>query len=319
MRRLAQLERVSDPGALRPAWTELAERGGNLFGTWEWLTLWWRHFGCGRLELWRLGPARAPAALLPLHLHEGTLSFLGAPHGDELGPVTARADRHDAAQALGWLLHGDALAWRSFVADDLPADVPWEQATHARVTRRTPSPVLPLGGDGWTGFLESRSRNFRAQVRARERRLARDHRVSFRVTDDPQRLDTDLDTLFALHRARWGPRHSRGFAGAPQGFYREFAAVALERGWLRLRLLELDGVPAAALLNFRFGGSEWFYQGGRDPAHDRYATGFVLQLHAIRSAFDDGLSAYRLLRGGEAYKRRLAGHDPGLVSVRLDR
>ena len=313
-----ELEPVADPAGLGPAWSELAERSGNLFATPEWLTLWWRHFGRGRLELWRLGPEASPAALLPLHLHQGTLRFLGAPHGDELGPVVAATERPAAARALGRLLRRDRHPWRTFLADDVPADVAWERATGATVTRRTASPVLELGGDGWSGFLESRSRNFRAQVRSRERRLARAHRVSFRATDDPRRLEADLDTLFALHRARWG-RRPRGFAGAAEAFNREFAAVALRRGWLRLRLLDVDGTPAVALLNFRFAGSEWFYQGGRDPSYDRWSPGFVLQLHAIRSAFEDGLTAYRLLRGDEAYKGRLATHDPGLVSLRLDR
>ena len=315
-----ELEPVADPAGLGPAWTELAERSGNLFGTPEWLTRWWRHFGRGRRELWRLGSEASPAALLPLHLHAGTLRFLGAPHGDELGPVVAPSERPAAAHALDRLLRRGELAWRTFLADDLPADPVWEKATGAAIVRRTASPVLRLGPDGWSGFLESRSRNFRAQVRSRERRLARAHRVSFRVAGDPHGLDRDLDTLFALHRARWGARFSTGFAGpAAQAFHREFAAVALRRGWLRLRILELDGTPAAALLNFRFGGSEWFYQGGRDPAYDRWSPGFVLQLHAIRSAFEDGLATYRLLRGGEAYKERLASHDPGLVSLRLDR
>ena len=313
-----ELARVSDPRALRPAWSRLAARGGNLFGTLEWLSLWWRHFGRGRLEVWRLGAAAAPEALLPMCLHDGQLSFLGAPHGDELGPVTVGRGRAEAARALGQILDRGRLPWRRFVAEDLPADVPWEQATGAAITRRTASPVLRLGDGGWAGYLESRSRNFRAQVRSRERRLARAHRASIRVADDPRRLERDLDVLFSLHRARWG-RRPRGFAGAAEPFHRDFAAVALRRGWLRLRFLEIDGAPAAAQLNFRFAGSEWFYQGGRDPSFDRWSPGFVLQLHAIRSSFEDGLTAYRFLRGDEAYKRRLASHDPGLLSLRLDR
>ena len=317
---LAQLELspVPDFKAARRGWTELAERSGNLFGTLEWLTLWWRHFGCGRLELWRLGESPAPTALFAMHLHDGRLRFLGAPHGDELGPVVTGAMRDEAARALGRLLHEGDLPWQRFEAHDVPADVGWTEATGARVTDRTASPVLALDA-GWPGFLESRSRNFRGQLRSRERRLARAFRVSVRLADDPERLECDLDALFALHAARWGPRRARGFAGPARAFHRAFAAVALERGWLRLRFLELDGVPAAALLNFGFGGSEWYYQGGRDPAYDRYAPGLVLQLRAIRSAFEDGLKTYRFLRGDEAYKRRLASHDRGLVSLHLDR
>jgi hypothetical protein len=99
----------------------------------------------------------------------------------------------------------------------------------------------------------SRSPNLRQQVRRRERRLARAHDLHYRLADDPTPLQRDLDTLFALHTARWGPRST---FGAREAFHREFATHALAQGWLRLWFLELDGRPRAAWYGFRFGGAE---------------------------------------------------------------
>ena len=76
-------------------------------------------------------------------------------------------------------------------------------------------------------------------------------------------MEEDLDVLFALHQARWPG--SPWFADA-EAFHRDFAALALERGWLRLWILELDGFPAGAWLGYRFAGVESYYQAGRDPA-----------------------------------------------------
>jgi CelD/BcsL family acetyltransferase involved in cellulose biosynthesis len=117
-----------------------------------------------------------------------------------------------------------------------------------------------------------------------------------------------------LHRERWG-EGSSSFVPPRDALHRDFAAAALERGWLRLWTLELDGRPAAAWLGYRFGGCEWYYQAGRDPALEREAVGFVLMAHTVREALNDGVREYRLLLGGEAYKDRFATADPGLETV----
>src|SRR5206468_2281345 len=98
-----------------------------------------------------------------------------------------------------------------------------------------------------------------------------------------------------------------------------FAHAALERGWLRLWVLEADGAPVAAWYGFRFAEVDWYYQSGRDPAWERQSVGFVLMAHTIQAAFDDGMLEYRLLRGGEGYKERFASDDPGIETVALTR
>jgi CelD/BcsL family acetyltransferase involved in cellulose biosynthesis len=119
--------------------------------------------------------------------------------------------------------------------------------------------------------------------------------------------------LFALHGARWG--RASEFSGPAQQFHRDFAAQALERGWLRLWLLELDGAPAAAWYGFRFGGAESYYQAGWDPAWARGSVAAVLLVHSIREASRDGVEEYRFLQGDEGYKYRMAEEDPGLVTL----
>jgi CelD/BcsL family acetyltransferase involved in cellulose biosynthesis len=309
---------VSDLDAARPEWTALAERSGNVFSTWEWASCWMRRMGAGeelRAQVCRRPDGQA-AAILPLcrsrrgPLH--VMRLVGHGESDELGPVCAPADRAAADAQLTSVLAGDA-SCDVFVGHDMAQRPPG-----AAVLGRMASPAVRLEGGGWDEFLAGRSRNFRQQVRARERALARAGRLEFRLADDPVRLDADMSTLIGLHRRRWGAR-SRSFAGPREALHREFAALALERGWLRLRLLELDGRPLAALYAFRYGGDEWYYQLGRDSAFDRFAVGFVLIAHAIRRALEDGLGQFRLLRGDEGYKARFATHDSGVVTVGMAR
>ena len=149
------------------------------------------------------------------------------------------------------------------------------------------------------------------------RKLSELGTVSYRLATDPERLPRDLDVLFHLHRQRWGNDATAFLLAAP--FHRDFAAQALQQGWLRLWFLEIDDKPVAALYGFRFAGAESAYQSGRDPAFGQQPVGFVLLAHAVREALTDGMYEFRLLRGGAPYKERFATSDPGLETYGLPR
>ncbi len=289
-----------------------------MFATREWITTWWEVFG-GQGSLLSFdcrGPAGRLVALLPMYMRAGELRFLGHGLADSLGPVCAPRDRPAAADAMRRVLHETRGLFDRFIGDDLPERDGWGLALGARTVRRTSSPVLRAGGRDWTSFLETRSANFRQQTRRRERRLARAHALRYRLADDASQLDADMDELLRLHEARWAGV-SRSFAGRRATFHRAFAARALERGWLRLWIAELDGRPAAAWYGFRYADAEWYYQAGRDRRYDKLSIGFVLLAHTIRAALDDGVQEYKLLRGDEGYKLRFANDDAPLETVTL--
>ena len=237
------------------------------------------------------------------------LRFLGHGHSDELGPVCAPPDREAAAEALRQTIESGKSDL--FLGNDLPGAFDWADRLGGRVLERTESPVARFEGESWDDFVGARSTKLRRRLRYYERGLAA-HGLEYRLATDPARLEADLDTLFGLHAARWG--ESPWFAPA-RDFHEEFAAIALERGWLRLWFLELDGKAAAGWLGYRFAGVESHYQSGRDPAWDKASVGIVLLAHTMREALADGIEEYRFLRGGEDYKRRFATDDPGVVTV----
>jgi CelD/BcsL family acetyltransferase involved in cellulose biosynthesis len=302
-------------GAHDDEWGALAAETGNVFGTPEWISTWWRHFGAGRRLL--VTACRSAdgelVAVLPLYQWSGrplrVARFIGHGPGDALGPVCRSEDRAAAAFALERALEDWGVSL--LVSENVPAEEGWSGLLGGRVVEREASPVLALNGLSWESLLASWSKNLRSQVRSRERKLAGDHRIDFRLADDPDRLEQDLDTLYALHRARWP--HGSGFGDA-EPFHRSFAALALARGWFRLWLLEIDGEAHAAWYGFRFANVESYYQAGRrtDPAWERYRLGFVLLVHSIREAAADGALEYRFLRGDEDFKYRFASHDHGL-------
>jgi len=316
-----RFELVDRLESLREEWASLAEQGRNIFATWEFATTWWEHFGAGR-RLVTVGCRDSGGelfAILPLYLWRRrplrVLRFLGNGAGDILGPV-CRPERSDhAAWALRRLLEVAPWDWDVFVGENLPGEQDWSRQLGGHVIRREGNPVLRTP-DGFEGFLARRTPNFRSQVRRGERRLARRHHVRFRLSDSTT-LDADLNALFRLHQARFGEQSA--FGGGRTAFHCTFARQGHERGWLRLWILELDGRPVAAQYGFRFGGVESFYQSGRDPELRHESLGMVLLSHAIRTAADEGVREFALLRGHEPYKYRFATDDGGLDSVCVTR
>jgi CelD/BcsL family acetyltransferase involved in cellulose biosynthesis len=316
------LERHRDLDPIRNEWAALAERCGQPFATWDWAATWWDHFGGdGALQITACRRHDGTlAAILPLYVSaRGRMRmarFVGHGVGDVLGPICASEDAELAASAMRQVLAEEGRSWDLLLAERMPRDR-FSGLLHGRVLQEEANPLLPIDGASWDEFLASCSSNLRGQIRRKRRKLEREHGARFRLTDDRERLDEDFDTLLRLHSARWG--EAKAFSEQRRAFHRDFAARALERGWLRLWFLEVDGRAVAGWLGFRFGNVEWYYQSGRDPDWDRGSVGLVLLTWTMQAAFDDGMCAYAFLRGDEEYKRRFATHDAGLVTVTVPR
>ena len=305
-------------------WHRLAAASRNVFATYEWSETWWRHFGRNRrlvLGLWR-GHADEPVAIVPLYRWSRQpvriVRFVGHGHGDFLGPICAEGNLHGGMHALQSTLAHEP--HDVFLGEWVRADANWHTAMGATSLRRTGYPILRLDGASWEDVLARRSPSSRKEARRQLRRLERDHDVRFRRTESRQTLARDLDVVYALHRERFGSHDPCFFCkGRSEAFHRDFAATALDRGWLRLWILEVDGVPVAAEYGFWYGDAHFAYQSGRATSWRDASVGFVLQAHTIREAIADGAAEYRFLEGNEGYKYGFATEDPGLATIGVGR
>ena len=305
--RLAALDQVREP------WDGLAEATGHPFATWEWIEPRWRSLG-GARELYafacrdREGELRA---ILPMYVASSrpvrTARFIS--YGSVNSPVCAPEDREAAARATRAVLGPGRDRCRLLYAEKMPGRQGWAEMLRARVVAEHEDPLIHLDGRSWDDFLAGRSKRRRKKIRSEERRLGREHELVVRRTTEPDRLGADMDILFRLHGRRWEGESTGVFEAERGVMHREIAAGMLERGWLRLWIEEVDGVPAAAYYSFRFANSEWLYGSGRDPRFDRLSVGGVLLSNVIRDACDDGVEDFRFLEGGESYKLELADDD----------
>jgi CelD/BcsL family acetyltransferase involved in cellulose biosynthesis len=317
-----ELERLGAVDQVRAEWSALARASRNPFLTPEWCELWLAHVGADcRLHLFAgRRDGETLAAIVPLVVTRGRYirkaRFLGFGPAQELGPLADPADREAATELLRQALAATRREWDVFLGDHLPGEG-WTARLGGTLVARKASPTVRGPWESWDGYLASRSSNLRQELRRKERRLS-DRGLHYREVSEPSDLDGALDVLFELHRERWGDEASIWFAGQ-EAFQRAFSRTALERGWLRLRLLELNGRPVAAYCGFRFGGVERSYQFGRDPSEKSSSVGLVLVAYALRRSLEEGATEFKLGPGAQLYKTRFATEDPGLETVGLAR
>lgn len=331
---------------LTAPWRELAELRENPFLTPEWFESWlathpeeepflavWTDRGDvrGVLPLVRSTAGRAVR-----------LRFAGARRGDWFTPACRVEDEGRMGAAVGALLARERSTWQLAQLDRVDCDSVWPQALWAqpgpgapRVRRRRTDvlPYIRFDGDGYDGYLAARSRNFRSQLGRRRRKLEAEHGLTFRMTVSESELEGDLDILFVLHEQRWSERGGSSLSQDAMRMHRRFAAVALQRGWLRLWIADAGGEPAAAWYGWRIGQRYCYSISGLRDGFERLALGTVLLAHTIERAAAEGAAIYDLMWGDEDYKQRFEtgrrhaetwmlghrGHPSWIAAVAADR
>ncbi len=329
-RGVAAVAEVTDPAALArlaPAWRTLADRcpAATVFQTYEWNAAWWRHFG-GR-------PGRRLRVLCFRDAHGGLVGL--APmvtsfwHGTPWRRLslmgTGASDYLDVLAAAGWedtvveAFYAHLAQMHTWHAADL------HQLREGGVLRaRPPSlasgldwmdtegeacPFLPLPAD-WETLTQSWGKKTRANIGYYTRSLSKLYEVEMGPVTQPEALDGELASLFLLHQRRWNQRWFPGVFGSRrvQQFHRDAARALLQRGFLRLFTLKLDGETQAALYCFAFGDRICYYQGGFEPTLAKMSLGTVLTAHAIQTALGEGRAVFDFLRGDEPYKAKWTGN-----------
>jgi len=318
--------------ALRSEWSSLLRESASAspFLTWEWLHAWWTHLrGSSQLRMLAVRAGTELIAVAPFRTASGTaylpcLDMLatGDVGSDYLDVIVRRGREAEALPVIEQfvrsqrttvrLTHVGPSAVATLLADRLHARG-WARTTTAGGT----CPYIPLAGHTWDSYLATLGSSHRANVRRRIRALEQKFDVRFeRVTDDTQRRDA-LAKLFDYHERRFAERGTAFATDAMRAFHDELTKRALERSWLRMFVLRLDGAAAAVMYGFLYNGTFYFYQHGFDEQFQQHGIGLVLMALSIRAAIDEGAGEFDMLWGVEPYKFLWARHTRELHNTLL--
>ena len=332
-RRIQRIHDISGFEALRPHWDGLLSASGanNPFLTFEWLHAWWTNLrGNATLQTIAVWSDDELIALAPLMSRQSPrwftrLEFLGTGHAgsDYLDLIVRRGRESEALDSLAEFIASkrQTLRLEHVPEISLAAQVARRLQDCGWTTSIVPNgicPVIDLAEHTWESYLAARGRAHRANVRRRMRALGEPLDTAFeRVTTDAQRKEA-LSALFAFHE--WRFRTEGGSTAfltpALRAFHQDATRQALERGWLRMYVLRLNGVPASVMYGFAYNGQFYFYQHGFDARYRDQSIGLVLMALTIRAAFDEGLHTFDMLWGAEPYKRLWATDERRLNQIR---
>ena len=319
--------------ALRPEWNSLLRASGSAspFLTWEWLHTWWTHLGGGsQLRMLAVRAGTDLIAIAPFRMASSGIARF--PSLDMLGTGEAGSDYLDVIVRRGWeaeslaaierfvrshnttlrLTHLGPSAAAVHLADLLDSHG-WTRSMTAGGT----CPYIPLAGHTWDSYLATLGASHRANVRRRIRALEQKFDVRFeRVTTEAQRREAML-RLVQYHERRFDERGTAFRTESLGAFHEEVTKRVLDRGWLRMFVLRVNGTPVAVMYGFLYGGTFYFYQHGFDADYQQHSIGLVLMGLSIRAAIDEGAGEFDMLWGVEQYKFLWARDTRELRNVHL--
>jgi len=325
---------------MRGDWDAFVERvGGDLFATFDWCDVWWRHYGDNRrlhVHVLREGAGGAIVGILPLfseRLRVGpcalrVVRLVGCDHsvtsvapaiemaqaGRVVGAVIDHLSREGSWDVLqigplpGYFEQAEPLASAVAACPGVADVARLERAPHMYF--RVPS--------SYDAFLENLNTKERRNVRRDERKLEERGAVFRELIRARVEVTPAFDAFVEMHQAHWRELgHLGHFADWPGAvaFHHDMALRQFDRGRLMLSRVRVGEETLASEYSYSFGRrAHWILAARRDGVPGR--IGFC---GLVRHACDSGLTLIDAMRGSYEYKRLLGAEvapQQSIVAVR---
>jgi len=318
-------------------WNVLVEAGitDTPFLRHEYLSQWWQTLGGGEWKQAELVLVSASEngrliGIAPLFKADydgrAALLFVGSIEISDYLDLIVRAE--DLPRFLSGLIDfiasDSALAGLPFDLYNLPDSSPTLAALKAESERRgwsyreeiyRPTPRIALNGS-FEEYLSRIEKKQRHEIKRKMRRAAEDERnVRFYIVEDGSTLDAEMEGFLRLMIQ--DPNKALFLKDDMRAQIKSTVRAAFEHGYLWLAFLEVDGVKAAAAVNFDYKNKLWGYNSGVNRDLMELSPGWVLLGHQIQWACEHGRYEFDFMRGDEEYKYRFGGVNKFVMRVVL--
>jgi hypothetical protein len=156
----------------------------------------------------------------------------------------------------------------------------------------------PISGRSFEEYLRDRPSALRNTLRRRKRNLLRSSRTRFEIVTEESGLAEGLPAYEAVYNASW--KAGESFPGFMPGLMKAAAAS----GCLRLGLLYVDDVPAAAQVWVKSGRGVVIYKLAYDERFKSLSIGSLLTEHMLRHSIEvDRIEEVDFGSGDDDYKK----------------
>lgn len=311
---------------LQPEWDDLLHRSeaDDIFLTWEWQATWWQVYQPGDLCIVACRDETGQlVGLAPLYEVDGVHCIVG---GKDVTDYLDFIVDEDMLSAV-FQAYAHHFQQNQYQLDlvNIPANsstisqlVDCLQSLGAvvEVLQHEVCPLVELP-DSWDGYLALLDKKQRHELRRKMRRaLGTEEQIEWFTVDASHNLD-DMMERFTRLMAASDPQKAVFLQDEQHvTFFKHFVTLAMQKNWLQLNFLTVDGQDAAAYLNFDYNNRILVYNSGL--ALDNFShlsPGIVLLANNIQRAIDEKYAVFDFLRGDETYKYNMGGKDTILYRI----
>lgn len=335
--------------ALKPNWEAVydADPEAHYFLSWTWISNWFENLSCPWLVLAAKASPDASnyVAFFPLQLRteiaqDGTyfnsIRMGGSHFAVYTGLICDPASQDGAIPAFANCLK--AVNWTSLHLDDIYVSdkrrsllfnrFPQTEFVTQKVRRA--SHITDVGEDidhdiyiyvklpgDWETYLNTLGTNTRRDARYFLRKV--DGSGEYRITHaDAETIERDLETLLGFWLAQWEEKNPRYAHGIVQNS-RRMLMRCFEAGALFLPVLWKGDTPIGAHVCFADRSKQALvcFLVSRDLSIKKPPPGFVLHVHSIQWAIENGFKLYDLGTGNFSYKNSFGSDEHRVVRWRI--
>ncbi|MCC6531356.1 MAG: GNAT family N-acetyltransferase [Burkholderiales bacterium] len=155
-----------------------------------------------------------------------------------------------------------------------------------------------LGGQSFKEYFAKRPSKLSQNAPRSRRKLEASGRMRREIVTSRAGLDEAKAAYHAIYLASW--KQPEPFPSFIDGLL----ALAADLGWLRLGVIHIDGIPAAAQIWFVAGDTASIYKMAYDARFTKESVGTVLSSYLMEHVIDvDKVRVVDYLSGDDAYKR----------------
>ncbi len=325
-RKLLKLEKIETIDELMPLkneWNDALANSENdvIFLRWEWIVTWWKYFNKdNQLFIFIVKEDDQITAIFPLMIRQtkykginlNKISIISNEYTPFCDFILVRKARESVGLLFQYL---NNINWYIFAIGQLNAAstsfklIKKLSNTHnVRIFKKEEFKGDPhIKGDIlWQDYHAGLSKHLKKNLAQASRRLNMLGRLNMVEVNTIENLDEKLQMAFKTEASGWKGKSGTAISciAEAEGFYTEFAHIAIKEGWLRLLMLNLDNENLAFLYELKYKNQFESCKLGYNQDYAKYSPGSLLILKAIEKMFDQGFKKYSLQGEADGYKRQ---------------
>jgi CelD/BcsL family acetyltransferase involved in cellulose biosynthesis len=247
--------------------------------------------------------------------HSSVLEVLGTPDAlDRPRFLVAEGDEETMFALLGTIArHRDT--WDVLQLDEMESSAwqgqriaTWARQSGLRYRQQAlhPVPYLQKSGD-WEHFLRGRSRHFARRLRDAERRVQRDHELTYQHSHGANGTAALVERFFEVEARSWKAKDGLDVGSEPayRDFYHDLLRTDTRALCGHAFMQCIDTMPSAVTLGFSSGSMYYSLQIAHDARFDRLSPGTLLEAYEMQWFHaNPELKRYEFLGGAGANKQR---------------